>query len=83
MARYQTMQKIGEGMYGVVYKALDRMTNQVRARNARRLACARRAHARRAACAAADPRASARATPRPTASLCVRPPCCSTWRSSA
>lgn len=30
MARYQTMQKIGEGMYGVVYKALDRMTNEVR-----------------------------------------------------
>ncbi|KAJ1630692.1 Cdc2 cyclin-dependent kinase [Pavlovales sp. CCMP2436] len=28
MARYQTLQKIGEGMYGIVYRALDRMTGE-------------------------------------------------------
>ena len=29
MERYQKLEKIGEGTYGVVYKAKDRVTNQI------------------------------------------------------
>lgn len=61
MARYQTLQKIGEGMYGVVYRALDRITNEVcmpaRARRRHAAQAPRRAPphrvARRRACGAA------------------------------
>lgn len=29
MERYQKMEKVGEGTYGVVYKAKDRVTNEI------------------------------------------------------
>lgn len=29
MERYQKLEKIGEGTYGIVYKAKDRITNQI------------------------------------------------------
>lgn len=29
MERYQKMEKIGEGTYGVVYKAKDRVTGEI------------------------------------------------------
>ncbi len=30
MERYQKLEKLGEGTYGVVYKAKDRLTEEVR-----------------------------------------------------
>lgn len=60
LARYQTLQKIGEGMYGVVYKALDLVTKEVRPRPPARPCVRRVARARAAVPLAARARALAR-----------------------